>query len=346
MVVLTVFTMRTYPDEVVLPQNTTTGGAKQPKAPTALGAPAAICPAYCNATRTTRIQMIAVPSTASSSTDLLFKPIGTAWSKPTLSYNERGFVCPPNKIVVEYRNCNLPDVPDNTMQVSCILSKLQYQRKIHDNFNQVKKSGVDIPFTVLRQPGLSVSAQYHVRHFWDAPWATEYPNGTALTNVTVEEWARKAWWRHNLFTKMVGTDARVIWVKTRPALKTPPKEDSDEENQRGKDSQWLQTALERLKQMPAFGLHHRLPETFELFGFRFCVPVAVGYRFRKKRVVSVELHEIVKEHFRLDMLLLSEAELLFDEMVRDMREKQAKGILCDLTALWGEPQFETGLQCK
>jgi hypothetical protein len=125
-------------------------------------------------------------------------------------------------------------------------------------------------FTTLRDPAQFVLSQYRSRNSFDYQWMIEYPQ-INQSDVEPVEWATKAWWRHNLFTKMLATNTRLIWV--RPELKvTPTKEESDRENKLGEDSVWLHTALDRLKAMPFFGLMHRLTESFELMGFHLCFP--------------------------------------------------------------------------
>jgi hypothetical protein len=112
-------------------------------------------------------------------------------------------------------------------------------------------------------------------------------------------------------------------------------------------SMWLQTALRRLKGLPFFGLMHRMTESFEIFAFHLCIPVVkTGLTIHKPRILSPELQTIVNRTFVLDILLLQEAEVLFDALVADMREKKARGVLCDMsTALKLPPDMEFGLQC-
>ena len=146
---------------------------------------------------------------------------------------------------------------------------------------------------------------------------------------------------------MLATDTALIWAaRGKNFTVAPSKEQSDGENLLGRKSIWLQTALEQLKKMPFFGLHHRLTETFELMGFHLCIPVTLKERAAMKRMASAELNSTVEELFRLDTLLLQEAEPLFDEMVKEMREKKAKGIVCDLSSVLDEPGLDIGLKCS
>lgn len=73
----------------------------------------------------------------------------------------------------------------------------------------------------------------------------EYPQKN-LSDGEPAEWAAFAWWRHNLFTKMLATNTKLIWVSTELKV-NPTKEESDHENAPGEDSAWLQAALDRLR---------------------------------------------------------------------------------------------------
>jgi hypothetical protein len=110
----------------------------------------------------------------------------------------------------------------------------------------------------------------------------------------------------------------------------------------------IQTALNRLKDMPFFGLMHRLTESYELMGFHHLYfPVTTKARATKKpRPVDEELQRVVDQYFVLDTLLLREAEKLFDEMVSDMRRKKEQGVLCDMSRFLRQPNVEVRLQCQ
>jgi hypothetical protein len=234
--------------------------------------------------------------------------------------------------------------------LACVLERLKYKSKTHQNFNQMRARTAVI-FTTLRDPAQQVLSHYLMRQTWDRQWEYEYSNGgpSDVMNVSgVEEWAEKAWWRHNLFTKMLATDSRTIWAKVKgPAF--PTREESDRENAAGEDSQWLQLALDRLKTMPFFGLMHRASETFELMGFYLCRPVQ-GEEYvraeKQPRPVDPALAAVIEKHFVLDRLLLQAAEPLFDELVKDMRRKKAAGVLCDLSNALHETTSPIGLVCK
>jgi hypothetical protein len=320
------------------------------------------CPHYCDddMKKTITFKMAAVPHTASTSTDHIFRAVDLAWHSPTIPYQERGWRCPPNATtMVEYHrpNCEQQQQQHN---ISCVLSNFQYSPKTHNNLHKVKLLA-DRPFTILRKSGLFVMSQYTMRQNWDRRFPEFNPNATALANISIEEWVDKAWWRHNLFTKMLATDTtQLIWVqgnvgrdimKEHPVL--PSKNESDTENELGKDSDWFKMALSNLEEMPFFGLHHRLTDTFELMGFRLCFPVFEKehtFQRQKTRFMSKTLEEIVNRRFKLDMLLLEAAEPIFDEMVADMRRKKAQGMLCDLSFVLDDnmksDEESVGLQCK
>lgn len=293
-----------------------------------------------------RVQMPAVPSTASTSTDTLFKATMQAWHKPLISYEQRGFTCPTGNsggtTIVEYNN-KYGAIANHT--VSCILNKFRYRKKSHANYNQIAQR-VDIPFTIFKQPYWTMQSHYVMRKSWDQIYEKVYPE-KSLVNVTMDSWIQAAWWRHNLFVKMLATDTSLIWGSREVPANSlvPTKEQSDEQNALGEQSVWLQTALQRLDAMPVFGLHHRLPESFELFGFRLCFPVSFKH-FPKQRIASPNLQILINQHNRLDNLLLQHATVRFDEMIRDMRQKKAQGILCDLGQVLDRPGgLEMGLQC-
>ena len=294
----------------------------------------------CSAQSITRIRMAAVPATASTSTDEIFKATKQPWRTLSNSNNERGFHC--SGPVVEYDNAALS--ANNRTVVACLLAKFWYQKKIHTNYNALSNKGV-VPFTILKDPYFTMSSHYIMRRTWDVVFESVYPDWP-LQNVSMAVWVERAWWRHNIFTKMLATDTQLIW--TSPAMSVdaivPTKEHSDAENSLGRESIWFQKALHRLRRMPFFGLHYRLKESFELFGFRLCFPVSTTY-FDKSRNKQADVAILVDRYNQLDTLLLQEAELLFDAMVKDMREKQARGILCDLGHVLNQPQLEIGLKC-
>lgn len=299
-----------------------------------------------------RVRMAAIPHTASSSTDRVFQASTIAWNN-TSSLSKRGFSCPAGKAVTAFHGeCDMFSSPSNvTEALTNTLSRLHYLRKTHSNYNQVMRQleGMEGIFTILRNPETTVMSQYGMRRVWDQMWSSQYPNARNVTDTSVYEWVAKAWWRHNLFTKMLATDTRVIWV--RKVSKTfnysplvPSKDESDSENRLGEQSRWLGVALSRLKEMPFFGLFHRLSESFELMGFHLCFPVnATGNQHT--RTVDKELASIVQKHFVLDSLLLERADVLFDELVDDMLRKKQQGILCDLGAVLKQGQSEFGLKC-
>jgi hypothetical protein len=220
-----------------------------------------------------------------------------------------------------------------------VLGHFHHSSKTHQSYNHIHRKN-QVIFTTLRDPAQFVLSQYRARKVWDAQWKIEY----LQKNVSDVEWASKAWWRHNLFTKMLATNTKLIW--TRPVLKvTPTKEESDRENALGEDSVWLHTAVDRLKAMPFFGLMHRLTESFELMSFHLCFPATATARIATKpRSVNAALEDVARRYFALDTVLMREAEKLFDALVLEMREKKAQGFLCDLSKVLKE-DAEFGLRC-
>lgn len=320
------------------------------------------------------IQMVAMPKTASTSTGFLFvsqqtttrksvpegnnislsadntlmhatmAPAVRAWNQ-SASLQERGFSCPHD--VSSIAPCGGGE--DGSL-VSCVLAKLHYKGKKHANYEQLINS-TDVLFTTLRDPAQFVLSQFNFRDMFDRVWNAVYPS---IPIVSVEKWTELAWWRHNLFTKMLATDTDVIWAHNDYSTTKdlhPSKQESDEQNALGHDSQWLQTALARLREMPFFGLMHRLEESFELFGFYLCFPVAPSSdndhnKVKEPRQVDPKLARLVETHFRLDAILLQEAETIFDELLADVRQKKERGIMCDLSRVLKEPTVEFGLQCQ
>ncbi len=308
--------------------------------------------------------MMAVPHTASTTTDEILEPRKKSWDT-SLNLYDRGFICPSkNQLVVTMpRKCNysnssqLQDIfnknsYDNQLSTfDCAIKTLTYRFKEHSNYDILLKYDTDVAFTTLRKPEQSLLSQYRNRDMWDWTFNSLYPDDN-LTTIKVEPFITKAWYRHNMFVKMLTTDTQLIFrTDSNKVTIRPSKEESDYENALGKDSAWLRKAIERLKSMPFFGLFHRLSESFELFGFHMCIPVNRTMNpLKQDREVSRELEEIVKKHFVLDILLLETAEELFDDLIADMRVKKEQGILCDIGKLIGSRieennDLQLGLMC-
>ena len=288
------------------------------------------------------VQMAAVPHTASSSTDSVFEAGKKAWNA-SARIHELGFSCRDAETVQFSPHCQKPRVPE------CVLSKLRFNSKLHENYNQLISDHSGIIFTILREPEQLIRSHYNMREHWDAKWEQEYPDGPNVTDVEPSEWAAKDWWRHNLFTKMLATDTKLIWAGKRKFYKggQPIKEESYRENSLGEDSAWLKVALQRLQGMPFFGLMHRLTESFELMGFHLCFPVTAEQDSNKRqRKVDPILKKVVQKHFVLDTILLREAEKLFDKLVQDMGRKKEQGMLCDLGKVLKAPELEMGFKCS
>lgn len=288
------------------------------------------------------IVMVAIPHTASSSTEALFAATKTAWDT-TRSLSSRGFSCD-GQVTIR------SDCPSQaTRGLACVQDKLKYKGRQHNNYNAVSKFQRQVMFTTIRSPWTYVESQYRDRILFDQMWNAQFPTSLAVENVNVTEWSAQAWWRQNLFTKTLATDSRNIWGRMKlDANVIPSKNQSDHENQRGLDSEWLQLALERLESMPFFGLFHRLSETFELFGFHLCFPVDTNsYVWKQASKVEGPLSLVIEEYFALDLLLVDKAEVMFDKLVSDMREQKKRGILCNMNrSLKLPPGAEFGLECR
>jgi hypothetical protein len=316
------------------------------------------------------VNMMAMPHTASSDTQMLFHEIkNVAWNA-SVPHEHRGFTCPSPHQKVQALTCTRimndrfhknasmigsvgsHDTPSHEMDgLASMFGKLVWMQKKHAPFPKMNTMS-DVLFTTLRQSEQFVLSQWRDRKYFDTQWGKEYPNQSNVEEIQPEEWVQKAWWRHNLFTKMLSTDdieTRMIWTFPNRVGQpiVPSKQESDTEGALAEQSIWLQTALHRLKGLPFFGLMHRLTESFELFSFHLCIPVVkIGHTFHKPRIVSPELATIVNQTFVLDILLLQQAEVLFDALVANMREKKARGVLCDMSAaLKLPPDMEFGLQC-
>ncbi len=321
------------------------------------------------------VVMMAMPHTASTTTDFVLKARHRAWNV-TLPLEKRGFTCHHSsssssssstttttttttkknqKLVIRsssFSSTSTHDPCRNDDKYSqnlynCITGKLKYRFKEHTNYDILQKFGQDILFTTIRHPEQTILSHYKDRDQFDWTYKTLYPQ-TNLSTVSVEEWATNAWYRHNLFVKTFATPTQLIFRMHKESDIAPTKEENDYQISLGEDSTWLQIALQRLEEMPFFGLFHRLDESFELFGFHLCVPVE-SFRNRNKhdRVPSSELRDIVKKYYELDIILFEKAESLFDQLVLDMRKKKERGMMCDLRNLLGEKSDirALGLMC-
>jgi hypothetical protein len=310
------------------------------------------------------VNLMAMPHTVSSDTQMLFRAIKEVAWNASVPHEHRGFTCPTNsnqrvqaltctRRIDHFHNASIDigSVPHGMDGLASMFGKLEYVKKKHAPFCKMNPIS-DVLFTTLRQSHPFVLSQWADRKYFDTQWAKEYPDQSDVKKIQPEEWVQKAWWRHNLFTKMLSTDdpaTRLIWTVPNNLGNSivPSKHESDAEMALAEQSMWLQTALRRLKGLPFFGLMHRMTESFEIFAFHLCIPVVkTGLTIHKPRILSPELQTIVNRTFVLDILLLQEAEVLFDALVADMREKKARGVLCDMsTALKLPPDMEFGLQC-
>lgn len=298
--------------------------------------------ASCSCDPSLQLQMAAIPHTASSTTDGFFSKASVAWNT-SLTLVERGFVCDKGRTGVEKATAQ-----QCVGIIPCIFESLKYRHKQHNNYETLRSSGNGIVFTTLRDPGQVVLSQYGMRTVWDRLWDVVH-HDMSLSNVEVVDWVERAWWRHNLGTKILSTNTRVIWASQHQSPDiVPTKEENDHENSLGERSGWLHTAIQHLHSMPAFALMHRLEESFELYSFTFCVSGHVKWREGKKpREVSDELQALVERYFKLDLLLLEEAEKIFEERIAHMRQLKQKDWLCDLGPLLNQPEHvSVGVFCE
>jgi hypothetical protein len=304
---------------------------------------------WCTSNKKFNIQMAAIPHTASTSTNELISSGKRSWNM-SVAIEDKGFFCaaPSQRIQIQAPPslCRTQLGNASTVLFGCVLGNFHYTSRTHGPYNKIYKRS-QLIFTTLRDPAQLVLSHYRSRYSWDQQWTVEYlqKNLSNLSNVEPIEYATNAWWRHNLFTKMLATNTKLLWLRPEVQL-TPTKEESDRENALGEDSVWLHIALDRLKAMPFFGLMHRLPESFELMGFHLCFPANPRARTPSKpRPVNAALESAARRYFALDTILMREAEQLFDVLVLEMRKKKAQGFLCDLSEVLKEADAEFGLKC-
>jgi len=285
-------------------------------------------------------RMASIPAIGGVTTDHVFEASKHAWS-PSVKMADKGFSCQAPKTIEFSSHCQNPEIPD------CVLQKLGYNTNRKSNYNSLSSSSTRA-FTNLQLPHQFVLTQYASRNVWDQIWEFEYAEGPRVTDLQASEWAAKAWWRHNLFTKLLATDTKLVWSKRYVRKSpTPTKEESDRENQLEEHSSWLRLALQRLESMPFFGLMHRLDESFELMGFYMCFPATLPQGSQEEpKEVDPQLEDVVNKHFALDTILLQEAEKLFDGLMQDMRRKKEQGMLCDLSRFLNATGMEIGFTCS
>ena len=307
-----------------------------------------------------KVGMAAIPHTASSTTDRVFLARKQAWNT-SLPLSNRGFVClnkeqrvvrTDSKIFSSCMNSSDGEIYDtsNNNAYDCVIEKLTYNYKQHSNFNAMANMGYNVVFTTFRKPEQMILSQFRERESWDWTYKHLYPNDD-MNTISIDEFIRKAWYRHNTFVKTLATNTKLIYRESNTSLIGPSKEASDYENSLGAHSKWLAIAMERLKLLPFFGLFHRLTESFELFGFHLCIPVdQFHHDLHAERPVSRNLDVIMKKYFVLDNMLLETAEELFDILYKRMKDKKEKGILCDMSSMvTGGSVYDTdatvGLRC-
>ena len=142
--------------------------------------------------------------------------------------------------------------------------------------------------TTLRDLGSYAYKWYSFRRVWDAV-------KPELVSLTFEEWIDEAPWRHNVLTRMLGSNddrlampKNLLYTKVESLgaasignsnyLNTFLKDEyMQRQNELGpEESEIYAIAVERLENMVHFGLFHRLSDTWKLMEHTFCW--AMGYQ--------------------------------------------------------------------
>ena len=240
------------------------------------------------------VSMLAVPHTASSSND--------EWVRKALSIPAEirvatfGAACSgqcaaaPNGHLCAARATGCSDA-----ELNCTLSAMSLHSKAHENWARHSLNGNGparhaIRWTMLRAPAGLLASHFRERAVWDkAIWPVHYPDVDRKA-LDVVGWASRAWWRDNIFTKILAVrDARSIWAGVAPGIWTPgeaaaaaakaareaarrdpAQEEGERENALGVRSAWLATATARLESLPFFGIFENTSATSELLAFHLC----------------------------------------------------------------------------
>jgi hypothetical protein len=235
-----------------------------------------------------------------------------------------------------------------------------------------------IVWTMLRHPASLLGSHFRDRTVWDAgAWPVFYPN-EPLVMHNLSQWASKAWWRDNQLVKALACGrSKSLWLRRQPTRGAnghvsrdcrssidrgtgsftgvckppllcaseilPSRDEGARQNQLGARSEWYQIALKRIEGMPFFGMFERMEETFELVAFHLCIeppdnlPTLLQHR-QKPRMRSVALDALVRQRHALDLLLWSEANSAFDELMLEMRRlKRERGVVCSLQRTLKQP---------
>jgi hypothetical protein len=126
--------------------------------------------AVCTSNKTFDTRMAAIPHTASSSTDALFRVGKRAWNISVFRMTRASFV-------QQHRANNtsrsrLPPcrkhVGNNasTHLFGCVLGNFHYPSRIHKAYNQMYSMSA-VVFTALRDPAQFVLSQYTMKQSWD-----------------------------------------------------------------------------------------------------------------------------------------------------------------------------------
>ena len=163
--------------------------------------------------------------------------------------------------------------------VASTLQRVADQRQQKDENDQ---PGEYYMITTLRELGSYAFKWYSFRRVWDAV-------KPELVDLTFEEWIDEAPWRHNVLTRMLGSNddrlampKNLLYTKVESLgaasignsdyLDTFLKDEyMQRQNELGpEESEIYAKALERLENMVHFGLFHRLSDTWRLMEHTFC----------------------------------------------------------------------------
>lgn len=188
--------------------------------------------------------------------------------------------------------------------------------------------------TFLRHPYSYAAKVFSMFKSWDPHYFEILgETGREVSEVTIEEWLEKAYWRWNIFNTMfVGRSLQLIIMKTKDIAFT--RDEMIEWNAQGTASDFYQEAVAYLtKPTLYFGIFEEITDSWELFGHTTCVPEQ--YRTTRKierpktgRDLSPEVQQLVQKYHALDLLLYEYGVELFHQRVKQMNQEKAQGYRC------------------
>ena len=174
-------------------------------------------------------------------------------------------------------------------KVNCTLGAMRIREREHVDW--------DRHVTIATGPGRNVINWFmmrdsatiltsHFREWFDREMWEAYAPGVDRKNISITAWAKRSWWRDNIFTKSLAVHGyKNHWaVNAKSADKAAAKADrdagrlpvaqveSDREEALGAKSAWLALAIERLESLPFFGVFENMSATSELVAFHLCIP--------------------------------------------------------------------------